>query len=179
VHPEGVFYGGRGASWSNWTLTEILRRYAGHASAAAIIDLHTGLGPFGYGEIMNGHDAGTDGFARVSEWFGGEATSNAEGSSSSAPITGDTLAGALRALPGVSVTGITLEYGTYPLTDVLRAIRADNWLRFHGEPDSDVGRSIKADIRRMFYPDDAAWKRSVVARAVDVFRRTLAGLARA
>jgi hypothetical protein len=178
VDPEGVFHGGHAPCWSNRTLHEILRRHAGHASAVAIIDLHTGLGPSGYGEIMNGHDAGSEGFARVREWFGGEATSNAEGSSSSAPVTGDTLAGAQRALPLAKVTGITLEYGTRPLAEVLRAIRADNWLRIHGEPDSDFGRSIKSDIRGAFYPDTDEWKRSVFVRSVEVYRRMLAGLCR-
>lgn len=178
VDPEGVFHGGRKPTWSNHTLDQILRHHAGPASAVAIIDLHTGLGPSGYGEIMNGHQAGTDGYARVKDWFGGEATSNEEGSSSSAPITGDTLVGGLRALPRAKVTGITLEYGTFPLSEILRAIRADNWLRIHGELDSELGRSIKAEIRRAFYPDTDQWKRSVIARSVEVYRRMLAGLCR-
>ncbi|MGH6962267.1 MAG: DUF2817 domain-containing protein, partial [Dongiaceae bacterium] len=50
-HREGVFYGGRGETWSNRTLAELLRAHAGRVRQVAFIDLHTGLGPYGVGEI--------------------------------------------------------------------------------------------------------------------------------
>jgi hypothetical protein len=72
-HAGGVFYGGRGATWSNRALAELLRAHAGGVRQVAFIDLHTGLGPYGVGEIMNNHAPGEAAFARVNEWFGGEA----------------------------------------------------------------------------------------------------------
>ena len=44
-HAEGVYYGGRGETWSNRTLAELLRTHAGQVRQVAFIDLHTGLGP--------------------------------------------------------------------------------------------------------------------------------------
>jgi hypothetical protein len=173
----GVFYGGRGETWSNRTLVALLRRHAGHVRHVAFIDLHTGLGPYGVGEIMNNHSPGEPGFERVAEWFGGEATSIDAGSSSSAPVSGDTTLGVRRALPGAAVTGVTLEYGTVPLKEVLDAVRADNWLHVHGDLRTRTAREIKAQIRGAFYPDKDDWKRMVFERSVDVLRRALAGLA--
>jgi hypothetical protein len=176
-HPDGVFYGGRGATWSNHTLAELLRVHAGRVKHVAFIDLHTGLGPYGVGEIMNNHAAAEPAFARVSQWFGGEATSTDAGSSSSAPVSGDITFGVERALPQAEITGVTLEYGTVSVKDVLDAVRADNWLHAHGDLRAHQARDIKAQIRSAFYPEADDWKNMVFERSVDVLRRTAAGLA--
>jgi uncharacterized protein DUF2817 len=175
-HAEGVFYGGRGETWSNRTLIDLLRAHAGQVKQLAFIDLHTGLGPYGIGEIMNNHAAGEPAFDRVIQWFGGEATSTDAGSSSSAPVSGDITLGVRRALPQAEITGVTLEYGTVPLKDVLDAVRADNWLHAHGDLRARQARDVKAQIRAAFYPDAEAWKAMVFERSVDVLRRALAGL---
>ena len=175
--PEGVFYGGRAPVWSNRTLREILRREAARVRHAAFIDLHTGLGPYGVGEIMNNHHPGHSGFARVKDWFGSEATSADEGSSSSAPVGGDTNFALDDELAQAAVTGVTLEYGTLPVKAMLDSIRADNWLHVHGSLDSPEGRAIKARIRQAFYPDKNDWRRMVWERVVDVTRRMAKGLA--
>jgi hypothetical protein len=173
----GVFYGGRAETWSNRTLVELLRRHAGHVRHVAFIDLHTGLGPYGLGEIMNNHNPGEPAFERVAQWYDGEATSTEAGSSSSAPVSGDTTLGVVWALPQAAVTAITLEYGTVPLRDVFEAVRADNWLHAHGDLHTGKAREIKAQIRGAFYPDKDDWKRMVFDRSVDVLRRAAAGLA--
>jgi len=177
VDAEGVFYGGRQATWSNRTLREILRRNASTARHVAFIDLHTGLGPYGIGEIMNNHAPEHSGFARIKEWFEGEATSSEDGNSSSAPVVGDTNIGLDEALPRAKIAGITLEYGTEPLADMIDAVRVDNWLHVHGRLDSPEGRAIKGRIRKAFYPDADPWRAMVWERAVDVTRRMVSGLA--
>ena len=177
VDPDGVFYGGLEPTWSNRTLREILRREGAGARHVAFIDLHTGLGPYGVGEIMNNHHAGHPGFERVKGWFGSEATSDTDGSSSAAPMAGDTSVALDEELPQATVTGITLEYGTEPLKATLDAIRADNWLHIHGRLDTPEGRFIKARIRQAFYPDKNDWRRLVWERAVEVTRRMAQGLA--
>ena len=175
-HAAGVFYGGRSETWSSRTLAELLRAHADRVRRVAFIDLHTGLGPYGVGEIMSNHAGGGPAFARVNAWFGGEATSTDAGSSSSAPVSGDITLGVQRALPQAEVTGITLEYGTVPLKDVFDAVRADNWLHAHGDLRARQARDIKAQIRGAFYPEAADWKTMVFERSVDVLRRALAGL---
>ncbi len=177
VDPEGVFYGGIEPTWSNRTLRAILRRHADGARHAAFIDLHTGLGPYGVGEVMNNHNPGHSGFTRVKDWFGAEATSTEDGNSSSAPLSGDTNVALDEEMPGTAVTGITLEYGTEPVKAMLDAIRADNWLHIHGKLDTPEGRAIKARIRQAFYPDKNDWRRMVWERAVEVTRRMADGLA--
>jgi hypothetical protein len=173
---EGVCFGGRAESWSNRTLRAILEPHAGHVRKFAFIDLHTGLGPYGYGEIISNHLAGDPGNARVRDWYGTEATSIDDGSSTSTVISGDTHIGLQQSLRHAEGTGITLEYGTVPVADMMNAIRADNWLHVHGDLANPQGREIKAEIRAAFYPDTGDWKDMVFDRSVDVLQRTMQGL---
>ncbi|TDQ84602.1 uncharacterized protein DUF2817 [Dongia mobilis] len=174
---EGVFYGGNAPNWSHRTLLTILAPFADSARYAAFIDLHTGLGPSGYGEIISNHFGNLPGAGRVRDWFGSEATMIDDGSSTSTAVTGDTQLGVNAALPRTAITGITLEYGTVSVPEMTQAVRADNWLHIHGDLESELGRRIKRQIRDAFYTDTAAWKEAVIARAMDVLDRTRRGLA--
>lgn len=177
-HPQGLFYGGTAPSWSATTLTSIVRRHAAGARHVAFIDYHTGLGPFGVGELISDHEAGEPGHRRLVDWFGeGGVTSTSDGSSVSAPLTGTNNFAVARAADHARLTMATLEYGTSPLDEVLESLMADCWLDNHGNPDSDLGRAIKAEIRRCFYPDTGTWKEMVFARATAVEKTMLAGLA--
>ena len=80
------------------------------------------------------------------------------------------------ALPRAKVRPVTIEYGTYPVPEVLAALIADNWLHLRGRLDSDRGRAAKAAIRRAFYPDESDWKEMVFLRARQVMRRATAAL---
>ena len=53
---------------------------------------------------------------------------------------------------------------------------ADNWLHAKGDPDSNLGRAIKGQIRRALYPDEADWKELVWVRGRQIMRRGIAGL---
>ena len=173
---EGVYYGGTAPGWSNRLLHKIVGEHAGHVKAAAFIDLHTGLGPYGYGEIISNHGYNTPGDLRVRDWFGAEVTSIENGSSTAAFNYGDTNIGVERSMPKAAVTGITLEYGTVPLNDMLTAIRADNWLYVHGDPANAKGRAIKSQIRDAFFQDHDDWKKMIIDRAMDVVDRSMKGL---
>jgi hypothetical protein len=72
-HPHGVFYGGTTAVWSQRTLEAIVRRHLTGAERVGVIDLHTGLGPFGYGEVMASHPDAA-GKARLASWYGDDFT---------------------------------------------------------------------------------------------------------
>ncbi len=176
VDPAGLFYGGRTPTWSNRTLREILRREVVGTRHVAFIDLHSGLGPYGVGEIINTHVSSHPGYRRVKDWFGSEATSSEEGSSASAALIGTANIALDEELPQATVTGITLEYGTVPVRELLEALRADNWLHKHGRLDSAEGRAISARLRQVFYPDTDDWRGMVWERAIDVVRRALRGV---
>lgn len=177
-HPDGIFYGGAGPTWARRTLERILAEFAGSARHLALIDYHTGLGPYGHGEQIVMHGAGSAGLQRAEQWYG-NVTNPAFGTSTSAELTGDNLSALDKvfAAKGVTFTGMALEYGTLSLREVLDAVRADNWLHQHGKLDSPQGRALKTAIRDAFYCDKDDWKDMLFEQGMRAQRAALKGLA--
>jgi hypothetical protein len=176
-HPDGVFYGGVKPSWSRDTVMKILDAYCSAAKHVAILDFHTGLGAFGAGVSYCVGDEGTPSVTRAHDVWGDDITVMAAAPGSGVH-DGYNLTGIARLMGHTHVYGNTLEFGTYPTTDMIRAVRADNWLHLHGDLSSTQGRAIKAEIKRMFYPEDSEdWKARVLSRSLQVWERGLTGLA--
>jgi hypothetical protein len=176
-HPEGLFYGGRDRTWSQQTLRHVLHDCGRRCSRLGWIDLHTGLGPNGHGERIFAarDDAAT--LARARAWWGDAVTSTYDGSSSSAKLTGMMFEAAYQECPQAEYTGIALEFGTRPMSEVVRALRADQWLENHPEADEPTRLAIKRELRDAFYTDRDDWKAKVVAQGLDAVRQAVAGLA--
>jgi len=176
-HADGLFFGGNAEAWSRQTLLAIFGERLPRARHVAVVDYHTGLGPRGYGERICVHAPDSAGLARANQWYSGDITSPALGSSSSVELFGVNLNAMEEALPHAQMTGIALEYGTIPTEQVKLALRADNWLHAHGKVESPKGRTIKEQIREAFYQDADDWKQMIWDRAVETQRLALAGLA--
>ncbi|MGO8914474.1 MAG: M14 family metallopeptidase [Stellaceae bacterium] len=176
-HADGIFYGGAATTWSRRTLLRIAAEHLARARRVAVIDYHTGLGPYGHGEKIVVHPPGSAGFARARDWYGDAITSTTLGTSRSSDVVGDLLTGLGTALPAAEVTAMALEFGVRPLEESLDALRADNWLHHHGTLESAQGREIKAQMRAAFYGDADDWKDMIFEQAADAQRRALAGLA--
>ena len=175
THSDGIFFGGTEPGWSARTLLHIVAELARSAKRANFIDFHTGLGPYGYGEmIAAGYPPQV---ARSFEFYSDyEVTDPDAGTSTSAPIQGTIAHGVERLLTDVETVFVALEYGTVPMNRVMDAVRGDNWLYQRGDLDSPLGQEIKRRIRDAFYCDEPEWKRRVWERALDVTRTTLGNL---
>jgi hypothetical protein len=176
-HPKGVFFGGDQPTWSRRTQTAIFETYLRRTGRVAILDYHTGLGPWGYCEEIVVAPPASETFKRAGLWFGAAITSPmAGGDSSSADISGDGLSAAPGLLAQAEVTGMAMEFGTRPLNAVLTAVRADNWLHAHGDPASPEGRAIKAQVRDAFFGDADDWKGMVCGQSLLATRQAVKGL---
>ncbi len=176
IREDGLFFGGKAAAWSNDTLRSVVKEHAASVKHLALVDLHTGLGPNGYGELIYvGDPAGID---RAKDWYDNEVTSPADGTSTSAVVEGTINIGVTAMAPNAVHTCIALEYGTLPVMEVLDALRADNWLYIHGDISSDLGKQIKKQIRDAFYCDNDGWKEKIWERGHTTIAKALAGLAR-
>lgn len=175
-HADGLFYGGSQPCWSNKTWRRIIREHLIGHRHVALVDLHSGLGRYGYGEpIFRGRFEG-DGYARARRWYGEDVTSSEDETSTSTQIMGNVASALDQEIGEAELTAITLEFGTVPLPVVLNALRADHWLHACGNPASPLGDKIKAQILDAFYCNNDEWKRLVWERAVEILRRGLAGL---
>lgn len=163
--PRGLFFAGRGPCWSHATWRQVLRDHGQRCARLAWIDLHTGLGPAGHGEriFYCRHDA--QALARARAWWGNEVTSIDDGSSVSARLSGMAFEAIHQECPKAQYTGIAIEYGTEPMTEVMRALRADQWQQNHPEAPDELRRAIKRQVRDAFYTNTAEWKARVVEQA--------------
>ncbi len=172
-YPNGIFFGGKAPTWSHLTFKAIVEKYLLKARRVAFVDMHTGLGPYGHGELITMGRPGNEKFDRAVAWYGDSVTSPEAGTSTSAKLSGLMEAALSDMLPKAEVTPIAVEYGTYPTAFVMESLMADNWLHLNGDLASPLARRIKADIRKAFYPDEDDWKELVLLKARQVFRRAV------
>lgn len=179
--PDGLFYGGRGPSWSNLAVREVLRAHGRRAGRIGWIDFHTGLGPNGHGErIYAGRDDPVES-ARAKAWWGGggrtPVTSIYDGSSTSARLTGMMFNSVYDECPQAEYTGMALEYGTVPVLDTLQALRGEQWLNAHPDAPAETAAGIRRKMMEAFYTDTDAWRGQILAQAREAMVQAVDGLA--
>ena len=175
-HPDGLFYGGCGPTWSRQTLGQVLAEHGSRCARLGWIDVHTGLGPNGHGERINANRNDAAALARARAWWDADVTSIHDGSSTSAVITGMIWGSVYEHCPQAEYTGIAMEYGTEPVQTVIDALRADQWLQSHPEAPDAQRREIKQQVRNAFYTDTDAWKQRIVEQGLEAAHQGLAGL---
>lgn len=153
-HPDGLFFGGTFESWTVANLTAIVRAHSQGAAQLGIVDLHTGVGPYGFGEVMRMDQQPLAG----AEW---EKIGN---------LICDVLDRVDVGRPPVKVI---LEYGTYPFSRVLNSLRADNWLRHYGAVHTPQGRKIKKDLQDALFADDPAWLSEISRQGIECCQAAL------
>jgi hypothetical protein len=167
THPDGLFFGGVRETWSAATFKRIIETHIPKAATRLVaIDLHTGLGPFAYGEpiIVGGSERQCQ-LARTR--FGPEVKSLTSGESASSILTG-TLANAFQCwVDNRDVTFLGLEFGTKPVVDVLAALRGDHWLHTSQNRQSPLRQQITRNLLDAFYVEAPHWQAAVYGRMAD------------
>lgn len=178
--PDGMFFGGTEATWSNHTLREVLKKHGQKARHIAWMDLHTGLGPSGVGERIFACKDDPQALERARAWWGGDGktavTSFYDGSSSSASLTGLMWSAVYDECPRAQYTGIAMEYGTLPIIEMIAALRADHWLHKHPEASQEQQSAIKQLVMNAFYVNTDEWRDQIIAQARQAMLQAVGGL---
>jgi hypothetical protein len=178
TQPDGVFFAGNEPTWSNRTMREILRRHVRGARRLLWIDIHTGLGPTGHGEmIYAGRDLTAD-LARSRSCWGPKVTSVFEGSSASALVEGTIGNAAYDECPDTTFAGIALEFGTRPFGQMIDALRLDHWVAVRASDDAALCEAARRGMLDAFFVDTDAWKQAVLDQGRDAFARAVSTLSR-
>lgn len=177
-HPTGMFFGGFGPTAARQTLERIVSDYGIESrSFVLVIDYHTGLGPYGYGELQCEQASGMSGYQRARDIFGLSVTSPDLGTSSAVVLNG-TQDDYWQRLLGDRHVYVCLEFGTYPPEAGRPVMRADHWLYAYGQTEIEtaVGYKIRERVKQHFYPDREDWKEMVLFRCRQVHRQMIEGL---
>lgn len=180
LHASGLFYGGAAPTRARLRVESLIRDHdLTSRRVVGVIDFHTGLGPFGYGEPICDHAPGSRGVDLCRDWYGWSVTEPALATSSSVAKVGLSDHG-WQAMLGDRVAFIALEFGTFDTDAMFRVLRADHTLHARGAVDwtAPETRRVKEAIRRHFFPDTQDWREMVLFRGRQVIGQALRGLAR-
>ena len=177
AHPDGLFYGGAGPTWSQQTLRLVLRQHATRCRLLGWIDLHSGLGESGVGErIFSARDE--DGAKhRAKAWWGNCITFTEDGSSTSSDLHGNLWHAVYDECPQAAYAGIALEFGTQPTEAVLQALRYDHWVARRRDPHDEHLEAARAAMRHAFFTDTPQWKQAVIAQTRAASVQAIDGMA--
>lgn len=180
--PNGMFYGGLRATWTNRTMQTVFSDYLFGKDKVAWVDLHvTTQGSYGVGErVFSGvNDASSYETAR--HWWGqgspAQLSSRFDNTGSVYPHTGsqfnllDTHCNAPEKL------ALSIEFGLRPPYLAYEAVRADQWLRAHPEVSREDQQKMKDRLRWVFYSSSVEWQTMLVSQSRDVFFDALNGMA--
>lgn len=174
LDPEGPFYGGRAPAHGRLVCEALIQHYNLQHRRLAVIDVHTGLGSYGYGEIICDHAPASAGAATAHRWYGDSVTLPLAGTSSSVPKLG-LLDYLWHAVMDAHSCYITLEFGTYNTDRLFEILLCDHqlWAR---DDINDARLAHSLIMRHHFCPNDTAWQEMVLFRARQVFAQALRGV---
>ena len=176
LHAEGLFYGGDRPEWSNSALRQQLRRHLANAEECVLVDLHTGIGPYGLPFMINFDAPGSFGRERAREVWGDDALSGAGSTHAAlASFQGLMIDAFTETLPGCRLSATAVEFGTLERRRMQRAHLANAWMR-RQVGDSEALRRARVEYREAFIPSDPAWRSSVLQHGVALCRRGRDGL---
>ena len=178
-YPDGLFYGGSAPSWSRRNIETIIADYRlAERACVAVVDIHSGLGPYGYGEVISDHPPESAGAALAKRWFGHSVTEPACGTSTSVPKLG-LLDYAWHAAFGDRGCYVTLEFGTYSVEAMFEVLREENYYRqqyYRDGIESEALRTVRQRLRDYFFPCQDDWKEMILFRSGQVLCQALEGL---
>jgi predicted deacylase len=179
-YPKGIQFGGSSEQQSTRHLRHLFRQHLSACETLIWLDFHTGLGEFAACELITGAMPDTDNYRFSNQIWSQGVKSAQSGESVSAKLNGLLDQGLLAELPTTCKRAFAFpEYGTYPPTQVLNTMRADNWLEQHGEPrnlNNPRTAAIKKEILEAFKPDSREWEHCIVEHGAGLVREALAYL---
>jgi len=169
---KGLFYGGDSAQWSRLTLEKLLKREMKDAEKVAFLDVHTGLGPEGYGELIFNGSPHSQSYQFSAEMFGEDLKASQSGESVATVSTGliqhvfDFLD------ESCLFASTTLEYGTVDFANIVNALRQECWHHFYGT-DEHARVAVRQNMMSSFYIQTPEWERAVISRFSAVVDRVM------
>ncbi|MCW8955737.1 MAG: M14 family metallopeptidase [Gammaproteobacteria bacterium] len=173
IDPQGPFYGGLKAAHGRNVIEQIIESYQLAQRHLAVIDIHSGLGLYAHGELINDHPLDSSGYHLARKWYGASVTSPAAGDSSSVKKLGllDYRWHSLMERRGCFVT---LEFGSYSTEALFNVILQDHRCWKSGGQQA-ISRSAEA-MREHFCPQDVYWRELVLVKSRQVIQQAVDGL---
>ncbi len=175
---SGVSYGGRQESWSWQTLRRIVHDVDGSTKCAVVIDWHTGIGTFGEPFIIV-DQAWHAGVLDQADMCWGRQYVDRGGiydGKVSVAHTGlviSAVANMLRDRQIPNVLSAVIEWGTFDIETMFKALLVDQYLRRAVQSSETDNHRLKGKVIDSFVPDDPAWRLYVLDHAERIYAQTI------
>ena len=174
--PDGLFYRGTGPAWSRKHMEDMLPKLTEKQSVVSVIDVHTGLGPYGEPYMVHGYEPGSADFNAFKAAYEGEVRSVKDPADIDEDMPGEPagpiVLGIKAMMPDKQSYAVVIEYGTVPPEQVFPALMRDNWTHLHDKPGTENWTETKQMMREAFYPREDKWKDMIWERAVWAIERS-------
>ncbi|MGB1011662.1 MAG: DUF2817 domain-containing protein [Thiolinea sp.] len=173
--PEGLFYVGHGHTWSRAVFERLCWQHLAQASQVFYFDLHTGLGPDGYADVLNQYPPKSEAYRQVVACLGDVAEGKARDGATGQTILNGTAAAVQQVSEqtGVHALCATVECGTQPLEQVLDALRREQAMHFLGNVQHPGYAETKQNLRAAFYVETPVWKKQVCEQTLGYLQSAL------
>ena len=172
INPKGLFFGGASLEEGPRVLQAHLRRPLAGVNHLVVVDVHTGLGPFGVDTLLAlGDDEGDPRYRTMRETYGARVSSMDPERGPAYRVKGSYDTMYPRVLPGAELHFVGQEFGTYSAVKVVKALRAEN--RWHHYGDGSIDHPSKRDLMEAFVPVAASWRAGVLRRGRIVISQAL------
>ena len=175
---EGLFYVGHGHTWSRTVFERLCWQHLSKANKVFYLDLHTGLGPTGYADVLHPYAQDSEAYRQLVDCVGNVAKGKERDGATGQPILNGMAAAVQQVTEKMDADALwaTVECGTQPLEQVLDALRWEQALHFQGDAQHPRYAEIKQDLRAGFYVETPEWKQQVCEQTLGYLEGALGWL---
>ena len=172
MNPKGLFFGGASLEEGPDQLQRYVQDRLDDVRHLVVVDVHTGLGPFGVDTLLvHAADEGDPLFLKMQETFGDRVSSMDPDRGPAYRVQGSYDTMFSRALPQADIYYVAQEFGTSTAVQVVKALRAEN--RWHHYGEGSVDHPTKRDLKRAFIPEEESWRHTALNCGRTVIRQAL------
>lgn len=174
--PQGLFYGGRGPTWSARCWSAIVDRYAAGREQVVHLDLHTGYGPRGALTLLPAAYSSAADLDIMQRWWGKKVELPGESAAFVSNLQGPIEYSLLPLQPKTKVLHVTAELGTNPPQQEMDALIADHRLHAHGGVALPHAGTVFSQMREALAPQDTVWEHKTAAALAGFLTETATAL---
>ena len=167
------FYGGQQPSYASRVVDGVIEHWQLDKRCLIVLDLHTGLGPWAYGELISDHPVASQGNHFARQLFNDGVAMTEKGESFSVAKQG-LLDYRWHRMMEKKGCFLTLEFGSRGTNNLFDVLLSEHlfWRDWNNRCQSDViYRRHRQAMLNHFCPDDSIWQQAVLFRTYQIFER--------
>lgn len=175
-HDWAPFYGGQQASFSQKVVEDVINTWGLSKQEIVVIDLHTGLGPWAYGEMISDHPINSQANSFAKKIFGEAVAITEKGESFSVKKAG-LLDYRWHKMMQTSGCFLTLEFGTYGTDALFHTLLNEHLYWKNHKPISlsdELYQEQRSAMMKHFFPRDSLWQQAALFKAWQTVQTILA-----